>query len=152
MPSARPAPVSGASMSLETLMQQRREKLERWRALGVEPYAYSFEVRHHAAGLLARGDTVTAEPGERVRVAGRIVTLRGHGKAGFAHLLDATGRIQIYFRSEHLGAAWSRYELLDVGDWIGVEGPLFRTRTGEITVRAEAVELLAKAIRPLPEK
>src|SRR5689334_14558611 len=139
-------------MSLDLLMQQRREKLERWRALGVEPYAYSFDVRHHAAQLLARGDAVTPEPGERVCVAGRIITLRGHGKAGFAHLLDATGRIQVYFRAENLGDAWSRYELLDVGDWIGVEGPLFRTRTGEITVRAEAIELLAKSIRPLPEK
>src|SRR5262249_30711784 len=76
----------------------------------------------------------------------------GHGKAGFAHLLDRSGRVQIYFRADALGDAFRRYELLDVGDWVGIEGALFRTRTGEITVRAEQVELLAKAMRPLPEK
>jgi lysyl-tRNA synthetase, class II len=139
-------------MSLEELMRQRREKLAQWRALGVEPYAYRFEPTHDAAALLARGEAITETPGETVRVAGRILTLRGHGKAGFAHLLDGSGRIQLYFRAEHLGDQFRRYELLDVGDWIGVTGPLFRTRTGEITVRVDAVELLAKALRPLPEK
>src|SRR5262249_36751408 len=68
------------------------------------------------------------------------------------HLLDPTGRIQVYFRADQLGDQFKRYELLDVGDWAGVEGPLFRTRSGEITVRADRVELLAKAMRPLPEK
>ena len=139
-------------MSLHELMRQREEKLARWRALGVEPYAYRYEPTHRAADILARGDAVTQEPGERVRVAGRIMTLRGHGKAGFAHLLDGSGRIQLYFRADVMGEAFGRYELLDVGDWVGVEGAVFRTRTGEITVRVEAVELLAKALRPLPEK
>jgi lysyl-tRNA synthetase class 2 len=139
-------------MSLDELMRQRREKLDQWRALGVEPYAYSFDVTHHAADCLARGDAVTTEPGERVRVAGRVMTLRGHGKAGFGHLLDRSGKIQLYFRADQLGPAFRRYELLDVGDWIGVEGPLFRTRTGEITVRVDVLELLAKSLRPLPEK
>jgi lysyl-tRNA synthetase, class II len=139
-------------MSLQELMRQRREKLARWRALGVEPYAYRFEPTHDAAGLLARGEAVTETPGETVRIAGRILTLRGHGKAGFAHLLDGSGRIQLYFKAENLGDAFARYELLDVGDWIGVSGPLFRTRTGEITVRVDALEMLAKAVRPLPEK
>ncbi|TMQ73822.1 MAG: lysine--tRNA ligase [Candidatus Eisenbacteria bacterium] len=139
-------------MSLQELMRQRREKLDRWRALGVDPYAYRFEVTHHAADLIARGDAVTETPGETVRIAGRILTLRGHGKAGFAHLLDGSGRIQLYFRAQNLAERFARYELLDVGDWIGVSGPLFRTRTGEITVRVDDVELLAKALRPLPEK
>jgi lysyl-tRNA synthetase class 2 len=139
-------------MSLEELMRQRREKLEQWRALGVPPYAYRFEPTHHAADALARGAAVTEEPGERVRLAGRLMTLRGHGKAGFAHLLDGSGKIQLYFRADQLGEAFRRYELLDVGDWVGVSGPLFRTRTGEITVRVESVELLAKSMRPLPEK
>src|SRR5258706_8765235 len=139
-------------MSLEHLVQQRREKLAQWRALGVEPYAYGWNVTHHAADLLARGDTVTAEPGETVRIGGEIVALRGHGKAGFAHLLERSGRIQAYFRADHLGEQFRRYELLDVGDWVGIEGALFRTRTGEITVWADRVELLAKAMRPLPEK
>jgi lysyl-tRNA synthetase class 2 len=139
-------------MSLQELMRQRREKLARWRSLGVDPYAYRFDPTHHAADLLARGEAVTETPGEVVRLAGRILTLRGHGKAGFAHLLDGSGRIQLYFKAENLGAAFARYELLDVGDWIGVSGPLFRTRTGEITVRVDGLEMLAKAVRPLPEK
>ncbi len=139
-------------MSLEELKRQRGEKLERWRALGVSPYAYRFEPAHSIAELLVRGDAVTPEPGARVSIAGRIMALRGHGKAGFAHLLDATGKIQLYFRQDHLGERFAHYELLDVGDWIGVEGPLFRTRTGEITVRVDGLELLAKSLRPLPEK
>ncbi len=139
-------------MSLQELVRQRREKLARWRALGVEPYAYRFEPTHDAAALIARGDAVTETPGGNVRIAGRILTLRGHGKAGFAHLLDGSGRIQLYFKAEILGDAFARYELLDVGDWVGVSGPLFRTRTGEITVRVDALEMLAKAVRPLPEK
>jgi lysyl-tRNA synthetase class 2 len=139
-------------MSLPELIRQRREKLAQWRALGVEPYAYRYEPTHRAADLVARGEAVTDTPGEIVSVAGRLMTLRGHGKAGFAHLLDGSGRIQLYFRAEHLGEQFKRYELLDVGDWVGVRGPLFRTRTGEITVRVDDLTLLAKAVRPLPEK
>jgi lysyl-tRNA synthetase class 2 len=139
-------------MSLELLKAQRREKLDRWRALGCLPYAYSYDPTHHAAELLARGDAVTETPGEKVRIAGRVLTLRGHGKAGFGHVLDGSGRIQVYFRADQLGDHFARYELIDVGDWVGIEGPLFRTRTGEITVRADRLELLAKAVRPLPEK
>ena len=139
-------------MSLQELMRQRREKLARWRALGFEPYAYRYDATHHAGELLARGQSVTPEPGESVSVAGRLMSLRGHGKAGFAHLLDGSGSIQLYFKADHLGDAFSRYELLDVGDWIGVKGALFRTRTGEITIRVDAFEMLAKSLRPLPEK
>jgi lysyl-tRNA synthetase class 2 len=139
-------------MSLENLVEQRREKLARWRALGIEPYAYRYEGASPSSELLARGDAVTSEPGERVRVAGRLMALRGHGKAAFAHLLDGSGTIQLYFRADQLGEAFSRFELLDVGDWIGAEGPLFRTRTGEITVRVDAFTMLSKALRPLPEK
>ncbi len=139
-------------MSLRQLMAQRRAKIDEWRAIGCEPYAYRYDVTHRATDLLARGDAVTEEPGESVRIAGRLMARRGHGKAGFGHVLDESGRIQVYFRSDVLGSAFARYELLEVGDWVGIEGPLFRTRTGEITVRATQVELLAKSIRPLPEK
>ena len=116
-------------MSLQELMRQRGEKLARWRALGVEPYAYRYEPTHRAADLLARGEAVTPEPGERVKVAGRIMSLRGHGKAGFAHVLDGSGSLQLYFRADHLGDRFARYELLDVGDWIGVEGALLLRET-----------------------
>jgi lysyl-tRNA synthetase, class II len=139
-------------MSLHELMRQREEKLAQWRALGVEPYAYRYDPTHRAAEILAWGGAVTEEPGQRVRVAGRIMALRGHGKAGFAHLLDGSGRIQLYLRADAMGEQFRRYELLDVGDWVGAEGRVFRTRTGEITVKVEAVELLAKSMRPLPEK
>jgi lysyl-tRNA synthetase class 2 len=139
-------------MSLRELMRQRRDKLEQWRAMGVEPYAYRYQPTHGAAEVLAWGERVTPEPGEHVRVAGRVMSLRGHGKAGFAHVLDATGQLQLYFRADALGEAYRGYELLDVGDWIGAAGPVFRTRTGEITLRVESVELLAKSMRPLPEK
>jgi len=139
-------------MSLDELIRQRRDKIARWRAIGVPPFAYSYDPTHQSAELLAWGDAVTQEPGEVVRIAGRVMTLRGHGKAGFAHLLDGSGRIQVYFKAEVLGEHFGRYELLDVGDWAGIEGPVFRTRTGEITVRADRVELLAKSLRPLPEK
>ena len=139
-------------MSLHHLMAQRRARIEEWRALGCEPYAYRYDVTHHATELLAKGDAVTEEPGERVRIAGRLVAKRGQGKAGFGHVLDGSGRIQVYFRQDVLGEAFARWDLFQIGDWVGVEGSLFRTRTGEITVRAEGIELLAKSLRPLPEK
>src|SRR5207244_13129603 len=127
---------------------QRRQKLARWRELGVEPYAYRYAPTHQAGELVSRGATVTADPGgEHVRVAGRVMSLRGHGKAGFAHLLDGTGKIQLYFRADHLGEAFARYELLDVGDWIGGEGAPCRTRRGETTVRVGAVQRRGKPHR-----
>lgn len=139
-------------MSLSHLMAQRRARIQDWRALGIEPYAYRYDVTHHAADLLARGEAVTTDYGEVVRIAGRIMTKRGQGKAGFAHVLDCTGRMQVYAKSDLMGDQYKRFELAQVGDWVGIEGALFRTRTGEITVRADKVELLAKSIRPLPEK
>ena len=139
-------------MSLHHLMAQRRARIEEWRALGCEPYAYRFDATHHATDLLAKGDAVTEEPGEHVRVAGRLVAKRGQGKAGFGHVLDGSGRIQVYFRQDVLGEQFARWDLFQIGDWVGISGSLFRTRTGEITIRAEQVELLAKSLRPLPEK
>jgi lysyl-tRNA synthetase class 2 len=86
-----------------------------------------------------------------VKVAGRIVSWRGHGKSTFAHLEDASGRVQLYFKADALGAeSYADLGLLDLGDWLGVEGVLFRTRTGEVTVRVHAWELLTKSLRPLP--
>src|SRR5690606_2030787 len=113
-------------------------------------FAYDFDVSHSATealALLPEG----VEEGETVRVAGRLVGLRDMGKSTFAHVADRTGRIQAYFRLNLLGEeVYSLLDLLDLGDWVGVEGPLFRTRTGETTIKVEGVKLLAKAIRPLP--
>ena len=90
------------------------------------------------------------ETGPVVRVAGRLDSLRSQGKTTFGHLEDATGRIQVYFRRDVLGDAYELVRLLDLDDHVGIEGRLFRTKMGEVTVRAESVTLLAKSLRPLP--
>ena len=137
------------SDDLNFLQIARREKLAVLEALGIAPFAYAYDRTHTAAEALARaaGDG----DGPEVRVAGRIVAWRGHGKTIFAHLADLSGRIQLYFRRDHLGEdVFALLEQLDIGDVIGVAGPLFKTRTGEITVKANEVTLLAKSLRPLP--
>ncbi|MGQ0714117.1 MAG: lysine--tRNA ligase [Gemmatimonadaceae bacterium] len=136
------------SEELNFVMRARREKLEALSALGVIPFAYGFDRTHSAADALAA--LGTEEEGPPVRVAGRIVAWRAHGKTTFAHLADQSGRIQLYFRKDALGDRYVVVEHLDLGDIIGVAGPLFRTRTGEVTVRVESFELLAKSLRPLP--
>jgi lysyl-tRNA synthetase class 2 len=134
---------------LNFVQQARREKLSQLIARGIVPYGYRFE-RSHAAGQAATALPEGTEEGESVRVAGRIVGWRGHGKTAFAHLADESGRVQLYFKKDVLGEQFSVLELLDIGDILGVEGPLFRTKTGEVTVRVQNYELLAKSLRPLP--
>ena len=134
---------------LNFVLQARREKLEALEAAGVAPYAYGFDRQHTAAQ--AHTMLAAAAEGPPVSVAGRIVAWRSHGKTIFAHLADSSGKIQLYFKKDQLGE--KPYSLLahfDLGDIIGVHGPLFRTKTGEITVRVDRVELLAKSLRPLP--
>jgi lysyl-tRNA synthetase, class II len=138
--------------------EDRRATLEELRQRGVEPYAYSYDVSHHATSASAlfsaaesAGELGEGDSGPRVRLGGRITSLRTHGKATFADLEDRSGRIQLFFRQNVLGA--DRYDvlgLLHVGDWLGVEGPTMRTRAGEISVRVDSYELLAKSVRPLP--
>src|SRR3989441_628096 len=127
----------------------RREKLKELLERGVAPFAYRFERTATAQQALA---AYTADDDPAVhRVAGRLVALRPHGKTTFAHLEDPSGKIQLYFKGDELGA--ERYgvlELLDLGDHVGVEGRLMKTRTGEPTVRVAQFTLLAKALRPLP--
>jgi lysyl-tRNA synthetase class 2 len=137
---------------LNFVMKARREKLDALIARGVAPYGYRFERTHSAAAAAAAGAALAeGAEGARVKVAGRLVAWRGHGKTIFAHLADPSGRIQLYFKKEALDAErWALVEALDIGDIVGVEGPLFRTRTGEATVRVTEVSLLAKSLRPLP--
>ena len=132
------------------VQQARREKLEALVAMGITPFAYGYERTHYAVDAVASlGAGV--EEGAPVRVAGRLVAWRGHGKTSFAHLADSSGRIQLYFRRDELGEeVFAQLELYDVGDVVGVAGTLMRTRTGEVTVRVTAVEMLAKSLRPLP--
>ena len=134
----------------------RRKKLQALRARGVNPYPNDFRPDHTAGDLHARceglGETELAAL-VAVRVAGRIVGLRDFGKAGFLHLQDRAGRIQVHARRDRLSEAnFELYRTFDLGDLVGVGGRAFRTRTGELTVEADEVRLLAKALQPLPEK
>ena len=134
---------------LNFVLQARREKLEALEAAGIAPYAYGFDRQHTAEGALSL--IGSGDEGPAVTLAGRIVAWRAHGKTAFAHLADSTGKIQLYFRKDQLGE--DKFAMLahfDLGDIIGVHGPLFRTKTGETTVRVDRVELLAKSLRPLP--
>lgn len=136
-------------MELENeLIAQRREKLEALRARGVEPFGCAFETSGSIAEVREK-----FKEGETLRGAGRITAHRDMGKSHFVDLRDATGRIQAYFHEKEIGAdAMEIFKLLDLGDFIGVEGVCFLTKTGEPTLKARRFEVLAKALRPLPEK
>ena len=135
---------------LNFVQKARREKLDALVAAGVAPFAYGYDRTHQAADAVASLPE-GVEEGAEVRVAGRLVAWRGHGKTAFAHLADASGRIQLYFRRDELGDdLFAQLALYDIGDVVGAAGPLMRTRTGEVTVRVSEVVLLAKSLRPLP--
>ena len=139
------------------LVKVRLEKLARLRARGVEPYPHRYERTHTSQEATSYFESLDGTDGddarsEDVSVAGRIVAMRGMGKATFADLLDGSGRIQALFRQNALSETYETLTDLDLGDWLGVKGPLFRTRTGEVTVEVHDFTLLSKALRPLPEK
>jgi lysyl-tRNA synthetase, class II len=140
---------------LHEVLAARRETLERLRAEGIEPFALSFEPDAHAADLRERFDGAVG-PGEettqRVAVAGRIMLLRRHGKLAFATIRDASGEIQLFLTAEGLGSGFGLIDALDLGDIVGAEGPVVKTKRGELSVRADRLVLLTKALRPLPEK
>ncbi|HEU4365649.1 MAG TPA: lysine--tRNA ligase [Candidatus Krumholzibacteria bacterium] len=137
---------------LERLRAVRVDKMEALRRAGVNPYPYRFAVTHAVADLFA-GEAALVESGAEVAIAGRAMALRGHGKTSFGHVEDSSGRMQVYVRRDEIGdEAFARFEALDLGDIIGVRGALFRTRTNELTVRVTSFEVLAKSLRPLPEK
>jgi lysyl-tRNA synthetase class 2 len=147
---ATPSGVEGATdVGLSQVLADRRASLDRLVAAGVEPFAYAFADRMTAAEAIAR--LGAADEGPVVRVAGRVVAVRHMGKAGFAHLADESGRIQVYVRREEVDAA-SKTAWMEstVSDLVGIEGPLMRTKTGEPTVKATTITMLAKALRPLP--
>ena len=158
-PSAAPNDVAAeAADDLGQLIRARVAKLEELTRQGINAYAYTFERSHSSQeavrafeGAEAAGPLGEDEAGPTVRVAGRIVSWRDHGKSAFAHLEDGDGRVQLYFRRDILGeGSFADLDLLDLGDWMGVEGTLFRTRTGEVTVRITEWSLLTKSLRPLP--
>lgn len=130
--------------------EPRRQKLQQLAALGLPVLPNTFAPTRHSAEIKASFDALE---GQHVRVAGRLVRVRMMGRASFAHILDAEGELQLYFKRDVLGdELYEYFRLLDVGDIIGAEGPVFSTRTGEVTVQVENVVLLAKAYRALPDK
>lgn len=142
---------------LGDVLAVRRDKLRYWRDKGVDPFGGRFEVTHHAADISRTAASLSkeelAERHIQVRMAGRLMTKRGHGKASFAHLQDLTGMIQLYGKSDRLGEeGYEQFEKLDIGDWVGVSGTLFKTNRGEVTVNVASFDLLTKSLRPLPEK
>ena len=140
---------------LNEMMRVRREKMDAFREMGVAPFGHRFEVTDYAAQIRAQYDGLGEdEEGGEVRIAGRLMAIRGHGKASFSTLNDRTGNIQIYFKQDVLGEKKYKEEFkrLDIGDIIGIRGVVFKTRRGEVTVRVEDFDLLSKSLRPLPEK
>ena len=139
------------------LRQQRQEKIEKLRESEIELYAYNYPQDHTAkevVDLLNQKDEEIGTDGEKqleVSIAGRLLSIRSHGKSSFAHIEDRTGKVQIYFKLDILGKdMFEALDLLDLGDWLGVNGSIFRTRTGEATVQVRDWTLLSKSVRQLP--
>lgn len=129
------------------LVKRRYEELEELKEKGYETFAYSFDVDSTAEEIKSN----FKEGIERnVKIAGRIMAIRRMGKASFAHIMDHTGRIQIYLKKDEIGDDYDAFKLLDIGDIIGVEGFVFKTKTGEISVHTKQFKLLAKTLKPLP--
>jgi lysyl-tRNA synthetase class 2 len=133
---------------LNELMLRRREELRELKKLGINPYPYEFS--RSAFSQEIKDAFVEGSAGPSVAIAGRIMSLRRMGKASFCHIQDSQGRIQVYLKKDDLGPLYDAFRLLDIGDIIGIEGFVFRTRTGEISVHARSLTLLSKSLRPLP--
>jgi lysyl-tRNA synthetase class 2 len=142
---------------IEQLIANRLAKLDDLRRLGVEPYPTRYRVAESVSEVRRRFAEASTEGLESdrpaVRLAGRLRSVRGHGKVSFADLSDGAEQLQLYLRKNDLDEmSWKVFSLLDLGDFIGVEGAVFRTRTGELSVAVHRLEVLAKTVRPLPEK
>ena len=134
------------------LIQERIAKIEKWEALGNPPYPPRFDRSDRIGEVVAEGDRFIEEGGE-VRLAGRLMSKRRHGKMGFADLEDDSGRLQLWARKDVLGEeGYERFKLIEVGDFAGACGRITRTRTGELSCELTGLELLSKSLRPLPEK
>lgn len=143
--------VEEKQQDISELMQVRRNKMQSFIDKGIEPFGRKYDVTHHAQELLDQFETLGEE--KVVRMAGRLMAVRGHGKASFTVIADLSGKMQAYFRLDNLGEEkYSEFKLLDIGDIVGVEGTLFKTHRGEITVKVTDFSILAKSLRPLPEK
>ena len=135
----------------------RLEKINKLKEAGIDPFGQKFHLTHHSIQLKEQFDSFSKEELEEKKIqvsyAGRVMTKRGKGKAGFAHIQDLQGQIQIYVRKDIVGeSAYEVFQQLDIGDIVGVEGIVFKTQVGELSVKVTNFVLLTKAIRPLPEK
>jgi len=139
---------------LQEVLRARRESLERLRSQGIEPFALGFAPTAHASELHELFGKIPAgeETGERSAVAGRIMLLRRQGKLSFATLRDATGDIQLFMTAAGMGPAYDVLDLLDLGDIVGADGVIVKTKRGELSVKVDRLTLLTKALRPMPEK
>lgn len=147
------------SEEMNDQMQVRRQKMQELYDLGVDPFGKRFdrsataEVLHEEWDHLSKEELHDKEDESSVVIAGRLMTKRGKGKAGFAHVQDLTGQIQIYVRKDQIGEEqFDLWKGTDLGDIVGVEGVMFKTNTGELSVKAKSFTLLTKALRPLPDK
>ncbi|MCA1013005.1 lysine--tRNA ligase [Halobacillus halophilus] len=145
------------SEELNEQMRVRRDKLNTYREQGLDPFGDKFERTHLAEDLIEKYDQYSKEELEEKQfpatIAGRIMTKRGKGKAGFTHIQDVSGQIQLYIRKDRIGEeAYEVFNTADLGDIIGVTGVMFKTKVGELSVKADEFHLLTKALRPLPEK
>ncbi|WP_336993427.1 lysine--tRNA ligase [Bacillus infantis] len=149
--------VSESREELNDLMRVRREKMNSLREKGMDPFGKRFDRSHQSQDLIDEYGEQEKEAIEEqnisVTLAGRIMTKRGKGKAGFAHIQDLKGQIQIYVRQDAVGEeSYEIFNSADLGDLVGVTGTLFKTKVGELSIKVEAFELLTKSLRPLPEK
>lgn len=147
------------SEEMNDQMQVRRQKLQELRDLGIDPFGEKFDRTGDAETLKTQWDQFSKEEladkesESHTVIAGRLMTKRGKGKAGFAHIKDLSGQIQIYVRKDQVGEEqFHIWNTADLGDIVGVEGVMFKTNTGELSVKAKSFKLLSKALRPLPDK
>lgn len=133
-------------------MQVRIDKMHKIEEHGWKPFGYRFLYTHRAADIAAQFDELSEKETE-VKMAGRIMAIRGHGKTCFMDMQDKTGRIQVYVRKDVIGEEnYALIKLMDIGDTVGITGTAFRTHMGELSIKANSIEMLSKSLRPLPEK
>jgi len=139
--------VESTDNDINDLIKRRYEELNELTEKGIKPYAYSFDVDTDSADIK---QNYNENEKRNVKTAGRIMAIRRMGKASFSHIMDHKGRIQIYLRKDEIGDQYTAFKLMDIGDVVGVEGYIFKTKTGEISIHVTSLELLSKSLRPLP--
>ncbi len=138
---------NNVQLTINDLIKRRYEELDELIKKGVETFAYSYDINSNSEKIK---ESFVEGSELNVRIAGRIMALRRMGKASFAHIQDYKGRIQIYLKKDEIGDSYDAFKLMDIGDIIGIEGFVFKTKTGEISVHTKELKLLSKSLQPLP--